>query len=312
MENEKMIKRHFAAVALSGLLTPCLLSIGLPCAAFGASLIVKDGRPYAEIVISGGPTRMTKLAAAAQAAAGDGVYGKRVARVVEYVEPLKRLRAQLTNPREGVPLARALVRSRKGLKIDGKLDEELWGTVRTYRLGELQTGRRPFCATSVHMAWVGDALCLGITCRDSDMENLSIATTRKDDPKIWFGDVVEVLIETQSDAYYQIAISPSGAVTDLDRENRLDARWDSGAEVATHRSPDEWTVEVRLPAAGESAKDLNALHGIAGRRPSETYPWYVNICRQRERDNGTELSAWSPTGTSRFNVPRKFGKVYAR
>jgi len=256
--------------------------------------------------------RALELVAAARSAAGGGVYGSRVARVADYVEPLKRLRAQLTNPRHDVPVARALPRNGRDLKLDGKLDEKLWSTVRKYQLREIQTGRRPVHRTTFLIAWMGEALCLGITCRDLDMENLNTGTTQKDDPNIWFGDVVEVLIETQFHAYYQIAISPSGAITDLDREKRLDARWDSGADVAIHRGPDEWTIEVRLPAAGENAKEIDALHGIAGRRPSETYPWFVNVCRQRVRGRDIELSAWSPTGTDRFNVPRKFGKVYAK
>ena len=253
-----------------------------------------------------------ELVATARIAAGDGVYSNRVARIAGYVEPLKRLRAQLTDPRDDVPVARALPRNVRDLKLDGKLDEKLWSTVRKYQLREIRTGGRPAHRTTFRIAWIGDALCLGITCQDSDMEHLSVGTTQKDDPNIWFGDVVEILIETQFHAYYQIAISPSGAVTDLDREKRLDTLWDSGADVATHHGPDGWTIEVRLPAAGENAKDIDAHNGIAGRRPSETYPWFVNVCRQRVRDEQTELTAWSPTGKPRFNVPKKFGKVYAK
>ena len=256
--------------------------------------------------------RALKLVAAAREAAGDTVYGERVDLAVQYVEPLKRLRAQLAKPREGVPVARALLRSGRDLKIDGKLDEELWKTVRRYTLRELQTGRPPSCATTFRIAWIGDALCLGITCSDPDVKNLSIGTTKKDDPNIWSGDVVEVLIETQFHAYYQIAVGPTGAVTDLDPSKGLNTKWDSGIEVATHHGADSWTVEVRLPAAGENAKDIDALNGIAGKQPSETYPWFVNVCRQRIRGKETELTAWSPTRTSRFNVPRKFGKVYAK
>jgi len=253
-----------------------------------------------------------RLVAAAREAASDTIYGKRVDLAVQYLEPLKRLRRQLAEPRDDVPMARALRRGSKDLKLDGKLDEKLWTTVRTYSLAELQTGRKPFCPTSFGITWIDDALCLGITCHDPDMEHLAIGATKPDDPNIWSGDVVEVLIETQFHAYYQIAISPSGAITDLDREKGLNTRWSSGVDVATHRGPNAWTIEIRLPAAGENAKDIDALHGIAGKRPSETYPWFVNVCRQRLRGNGTELSAWSPTGTNRFNVPRKFGKVYAK
>lgn len=256
--------------------------------------------------------RALELVAAARRAAGDTIYGKRVDLAVTYVEPLRRLRAQLANPRDDVPVARALLRDSKTLVIDGKLDDELWGTVRMYELSEIQTGQRPVHGSTFRIAWVDDALCLGITCSEPDMQNLNIGTTERDDPNIWSGDVVEVLLETQFHAYYQIAISPSGAVTDLDREKGLDTLWSSGVEVATHHGPDNWTVEVRLPAAGENAEEMDRLRGIAGRQPSETYPWFINVCRQRVRGEQTELTAWSPTGQKRFNVPQKFGKVYAR
>lgn len=162
------------------------------------------------------------------------------------------------------------------------------------------------------IAWGGDSLYLGIECLDSDMDSLNIGTTKDNDMNIWNGDVIEILVETQFHSYYQIAISPTGAVTDLDRSQGLNSRWASKAEVATHRGEDRWTVEIRLPAAGEDAKVVDPLVGIAGRKPTMGYPWYVNVCRARIRGGEKELSAWSPTGKPRFNVPEKFGKVWSK
>jgi len=253
-----------------------------------------------------------ELLAAARNAAGDTIYGQRIDLAARYVEPMKLLRKQLANPREGVPSARALQRSDAGLKIDGKLDDPIWETVRLYQLSEIKTGKPPTCPTTFRIGWAGDALCLGITCKDPDMANLKIGSDKPDDPSVWLGDVVEVLIETQVHSYYQIAVSPSGAVTDLDRDKGLGASWNSGAQVATRKEPDGWTVEIRIPVAGENAADIDPLLGVAGKPPSDAYPWFVNICRQRIRGKDVELSAWSPTGKPRFNVPEKFGKVYIK
>ena len=41
--------------------------------------------------------------------------------------------------------------------------------------------------------------------------SLNVATTRDGDQAIWYGDVVEVLLDTDSHTYYQIAVNPSGA-----------------------------------------------------------------------------------------------------
>ena len=253
-----------------------------------------------------------ELLAAARKAAGDTVYGQRIDVIVRYTEPMKVLRNQLAKPRENVPSARALERDGKGLKIDGKLDDPIWETVRMYQLADIITGKRPKCPTTFHIGWAGNALCLGVTCKDPDMANLKIGSSKPDDPNIWFGDVIELLVETQTHSYYQIAISPSGAVTDLDREKGLGARWNSGVEVATQKEADGWTVEIRLPLAGENAADIDPLTGVSGKPPSDTYPWYINVCRQRVRGKDVELSAWSPTGKTRFNVPEKFGKVYIK
>jgi hypothetical protein len=256
-----------------------------------------------------------ELLAAACDAAGDDIYGQRIDMVARYIEPLTLLHKQLLEPRaEDIPVARAVVRGANLLTVDGKLDEPFWDTVRRYNLFEIESGDWPqkSVATGFRIAWLGDSLCLGITCKERDMDNQPPATTKKDDLGIWSGDVVEVLLETQFHKYYQIAINPDGVVTDLDRETRLETRWSSAADVATHRGEDEWTVEIRLPAAGEDAREIDALQGISGRQPSETYPWFLNVCRQRIRGEETQLFAWSPTGQRRFNVPEKFGKVYAR
>jgi hypothetical protein len=49
---------------------------------------------------------------------------------------------------------------------------------------------------------------------------------------------------------------------------------------------------------------------VLGRKPIQSLPWHINICRQRLREDGQELSAFSPTGTNGFHVPMKFARLY--
>jgi len=128
---------------------------------------------------------------------------------------------------------------------------------------------------------------------------------------IWEGDCIEILLETQSHRYYQIAISPAGAVVDLDRKASKNdwPRWSSDAEVATRINDDSWSVEVRIPAAGVEQEELLPFKGVAGNRPSEAFPWYFNVCRQRMHESGSEYSAFSPTGKG-FHCPEAFAKMY--
>jgi len=150
----------------------------------------------------------------------------------------------------------------------------------------------------------------GVECQDDDMTNLSIGSREDGDANIWSGDTIEIMLETQTHSYYQIAISPVGAVVSADRERGIDTLWSSEAEVAAHVAEDSWSLEVRIPVLGEGAAEADPHKGVSGRRPSRTYPWYFNVCRQRLRDEGKELSAFSSTGTTHFHDTLKFGKLF--
>ncbi len=239
------------------------------------------------------------LLATAQKAAGDTVYGQRIALLADYLVPMAQLRDRLQKGREDVPSCRALLGNPATFKLDGVLDEPFWERASTYGLRELETGRAPYFPTQFSLVWAKDALYVGIRCQDLAGKPLNIATTRNEDPAIWDGDTVELLIETQTHAYYQIAVNPSGAWIDADRAKGLDSLWSSGAEVAAHVAEDHWTVELRLPVGS----------GVVGRKPSETYPWFVNVCRQRARATGSELSAFSPTSQPGFHDPARFARL---
>jgi hypothetical protein len=53
------------------------------------------------------------------------------------------------------------------------------------------------------------------------------------------------------------------------------------------------------------------LHQVIGRKPTQSLPWHINVCRQRIREDGAEHSAFSPTGTGGFHEPMKFAYCYA-
>ena len=254
--------------------------------------------------------RLFELLGAAEKAAGDTIYGKRVALLTDYMERLKQLRQRLTKGREDAKEARAQQRNLGDLQLDGRLDDKLYEGLYAYKLGDLETGRAPGQATSFKVAWTGDGLVLGIECKDDDMANLSIGSRENGDSNIWNGDTIEILLETQAHSYYQIAISPSGAVVSADRERGIDILWSSEAEVAAQIGEDAWTLEVRIPVHNDAAGEVDPLKGVSGRMPSRTYPWYFNVCRQRVRDEGNELSAFSPTGTTGFHETLKFGKLF--
>jgi len=256
--------------------------------------------------------RLFKLRAAAQKAAGDTVYGERIDLLVPYMKPLNQRREQIAKGREGVPKVRAYPRDKADITLDGKMDEKFWDGTAVYGLSELQTGREPGVKTSFRVAWAGDNLYFGIHCQDTDTKSLNISATKDGDTNIWLGDNIELLLETQTHSYYQIAISPTGAIVDLDRKRGLVTRWSANAEVATHVGDGYWSLEVRVPVAGEGQEVLDPFNGISGRRPTQTHPWFFNVCRQRVRDKEMARSAFSPTGKPTFHEVMKFGELYVR
>lgn len=256
---------------------------------------------------------MVLIENAQKAAGSDNIYATRVSMVADYVKPLKQLRAKMDVNRQGNPEARIRKRDSAKLILDGKLDDDFWSNISPYPLLDSLTGQKPDIATSFKLGWDNDYFYIGIHCQEPDMEGMKIATTRKDDMSIWSGDVVEILIETLEQSYYQIAINPAGAITDLARtRNGMQMGWTADAQVATYKGKDFWTMEIRLPVPGERHAELFPNSKISGAPPSKTFPWHFNLGRLRIRDGQNQTYTFSPTEKKSFHVIERFGTLYMR
>jgi hypothetical protein len=252
------------------------------------------------------------LFAQAQArATTDSLYARRIALIDDYLKGLRSKSLQLGQKRGPVPTLR-LVGDAEGIQVDGKLDDAYWQKCPTAAIGrfrELQSGRTPTFGTTVKSGWQGGSVYFAIRCEEHPGEKPNDTSTKEDDSALWYGDCVEILLETESRSYYQIAVSPSGVIADLDRSAAKNAwfGWDSQAEVATHIADDHWTVEIRIPVTQD---ENDPLHQVIGRQPIPSLPWHINVCRQRIRDEGAEHSAFSPTGVGNFHHVMKFAHFF--
>ena len=245
----------------------------------------------------------------------DSIYARRIQLIDNYLNGLRRKAKQLTQKRGLVPRLRLVSTPKKNppIVIDGKLDDLAWKNIPNASIGtmrELETGRLPTCSTRFMAEWVGNDLYFAIRCEEPLGGNLNIATEKDGDQAIWYGDCIEIELATDAHSYYQLAINPAGALVDIDRGAPGNQRfnWSSKAEVATTIAHDHWIVEVRLPTTKDENDPLNQ---IVGSKPTRSLPWFINVCRQRIRENGTEMSAFSPTGTGGFHAPMKFAHFYA-
>ena len=247
----------------------------------------------------------------------DSVYAKRLGLIDVFLNTLRSKSKLLGRKRGPVPYMRTVGswEPKEPIVVDGKLDDQHWERHRNWSVGklrELQTGTQPVFGTTVMSAWdrSGQNLYFAIRCDERPGEKLNVTTTRREDQSLWYGDCVEIHLETDSHNYYQIAVNPAGALVDIDRgaDKHSWYRWESQAEVATQVAKDHWTVEIRIPVTTDENDPLNF---VVGRKPSVSLPWHFNVCRQRIREHGAEYSAFSPTGTSGFHDPRKFAQFYA-
>lgn len=257
-------------------------------------------------------TALALFATAQSRVTADSVYGRRLGLIDEFLKGLRHKSAQLGQQRGPVPKLRLVNEARQPIIVDGKLDDDAWvncPTASSARLRELQTGRLPTFGTTVKSAWRGGSVYFAIHCEDMPGEKPNITATKKDDAALWYGDAIELLLETETHSYYQIAVNPAGAVADLDRGAPKSAwfNWDAQAEVATRVADDHWTVEIRIPVTED---ENDPLHQVIGRHPRQSLPWHINICRQRIRADGQEHSALSPTGTDGFHHVMKFAHFY--
>jgi len=144
---------------------------------------------------------------------------------------------------------------------------------------------------------------------DSVQGAVKVPAIKNGDSTIFSSDSIEILLETPTHSYYQIAFDPKGHYIDLDRIRGVNMKWGSGLKMATFQGKDYWTVEVRVPVAGASQEELNPDFGVSGDKPGKDSPWYFNVCRVRKRKDKMELSAFSPTLAKHFHKVMKFGKL---
>ncbi len=241
----------------------------------------------------------------------DSIYGRRIAMFNEGLQRHRTRYEEIKAGRVGVPTYTA---SRdpaaiSKIKIDGVLDEPFWQEL-PGTLKELRSGGDVAYPTTFKIGVDGENLYIGILCKDEPGQPFNAAELEKDDSAMWFGDIVEIILESPEHSYYQIAVNPMGSVADLDREDRANFNWDAQAEIAVHRNEEKgyWSVEARIPFTSSTQ---DPLHEVVGTAPSADNVWYFNICRQRLRNDraDAEYSAYSPTGAAGFHHILKFARL---
>ena len=247
--------------------------------------------------------RYFDLLARAKAKAGDTVYGKRIDYIRAEMEPLKKVHDRLK--RTGPDFRCTEVKGRSS--IDGDLAKPLWSK-QPYSFAQLKdmfTGRTPHhVRTFASFRWVRreGALVVGVKCLEPNMNRLVASCRDRDSLALFVDDFVEVQVTTNNGVSPEIAVNPNGVVYDkcalLTSEDPPMSY--TVRDVAVKRLPGAWTVEIKIDAKT-----------VSGARPTKSYPWGVNVCRQRMACNEPEFYMLSPSGSS-FKDKACMGNLYVR
>ena len=205
-------------------------------------------------------------------------------------------------------------------KIDGQLDDACWAQARPLPFVYL-SGRAapPTQATTARVLADGESLYFAFDCAESDMQRLTAAGSKRDDP-VWQGDTVEVFLDPQHaqkpGGYYHVAVNPAGVTMDT---KAGDAGWNPALRVATGRHAAGWRVELALPLKelGVRAGEVPTVWGmnltryrpeIAAGRPKlgqlNPHSWPVD---EPEKLRFFEDSGWAPTLCDSSHVAWRFG-----
>lgn len=218
---------------------------------------------------------------------------------------------------ETLPRVYDAQRTKEEMKIDGKLTESSWNTVKySDDFADIRgfDFPAPTMKTNVKMLWDNECLYIGARLEE---KNITGDITDRD-AIIWKNNDFEVFIDPYSDGklYYEIENNALGTVMDLLMDKPYSEggvfimNWDcKGLQLAvsydgTLNNPKDtdkaWYVEMAIPFAAlqRDFKD-----------PRASKVWRINFSRVEWLVKGgpEENWVWSPTGKVDMHMPAKWG-----
>jgi hypothetical protein len=198
---------------------------------------------------------------------------------------------------EAVRLTRiaTAVRIDTEITLDGRVDEPDWKLAipatdflqRTPRTGEPASER-----TEARFLYDSDNIYVGLTCFDSDLENMRV-TELKEDFDISRTDLIQLIFDSLHDGRsgFSFSVNPAGGKRDsqLSQNGTVNNDWDGVWDAKTSQNEEGWFIEYRIPF-----KTLRFTN-------SPSQEWGLQISRRLLRRN--EESNWAPVPL-RFQATR--------
>jgi hypothetical protein len=193
-------------------------------------------------------------------------------------------------------------------KMTGDLSDPLWKQA-TVIGGFADGDAKPDDRTEVRLLYTSDALYVGFTCFESNMDKLVAARTARG-MDIWEDDAVEVRINTDGLLFpnYQFGANALGVQYDAATTSNgsPNTAWKPDWQVKTARAADRWTAEYRIP-----------FRTLSVALPPNGCLWMCNFCRLDHANaeaNGTnyQISSYGAKPGGSFHNTAKFRPVWFR
>lgn len=215
----------------------------------------------------------------------------------------------------------------KPIKIDGKLDEQVWKDApSTGPFVNTMNGGPAEQQTEAKLLWDDKFLYVGFENGDADVwANLS-----KRDDKLWTQEAVELMIDADKNGktYVEFQVAANGNVFDTylpqyrKYEDSVDPKkapysWNSkiNAKVTVdgtlnkHDDKDKgWTVELALPLV--DVKGMDAKQEVSRLPPGLGDTWRFNMFRMEiPQGKPQQAAGWSPPLVGDFHALDRFGDL---
>ncbi|MBI3986202.1 MAG: DUF4838 domain-containing protein [Lentisphaerae bacterium] len=190
-------------------------------------------------------------------------------------------------------------------KVDGKLDEPVWGRASSNSFIQamgVNRGKPAIFATFVQAVWTPEGITFGFKMMEPHMDKLCTTHGGHDNGEMWWDDNVELFLDVtgkKEGEFHQFIVNPNCAYWD---SKVKDASWEcKGMKMAAFKGPDFWSLEVFLPYAGFPEAAVPML--------SSDKRWYGNFMRHRVADGPREYQRMNTTGASTSDNQADFAEI---
>jgi len=188
------------------------------------------------------------------------------------------------------------------IKIDGKLDEQVWSLAPSVPGFVRRDGQKPNADSDVKILYDDKYIYLGCKFTEPELDKIRAAFDQHD-LGIYNDDCLELVIDpdNNSDKFWHVAINSIGGIYDsCNGDRRADLKNVMSKATKIHnpgnRFNDMWILEVAIPFA-----DLKTTVPLPGNS------WGIRVCRERYTKN--EHSSYPHLKTGSFDQRKYLAKL---